>query len=619
MQAALGGSFKDGALAGFASGLGQQVVGSMLDGIKAAVDAGAMTPVQAAAAKTMAVMVGSAIRAAATPGDPGQAFANAFLGDVIGQIDTRPPVTQTAFDDNGYLNPGIVDANASSAEQAAQLAEQLRRQGMPAAQATLMAQRALDNDVGGNAVNEVAQLSQPNLPEALNPNFPDESSTDLAAAPTLDSPDARTLFRDAERVADPGAYLSVPGRPHLATPGQSISSILGTNDPQAIGNFMRANSLVSDTLLIGRAYFVPDSPTAYGNAEGLGQAALNASNARLAQARELAQSQARERQAQQALGSSGLPQTGTGQPLGMFASAPAEPLPDALTQTQRIIQYALVRNSDLNIGAGPEAAPQWTRRAEELLTVALQYKALNKPTDGRPFMSDSIYNGLVADALQARAMAGAGVDRSALEQTARLLIENGEAAQAGAAAAGAAASRLGRAPATAQGTAHSATAEQLRADLSNRSGVQADTSRDADYIARTDPRMAPSNKFDWNHVLAGEVNAAGKATGYHAEGTADGAARIAPGCKITQNSNGTYEAPVQIWSDGAKAWIDKPRESTFFPADWSRARIEFEVTEAFKLKQMVGAQKWQGTSPSGIVIEGYINPNRTTFYPLGKP
>jgi len=30
---------------------------------------------------------------------------------------------------------------------------------------------------------------------------------------------------------------------------------------------------------------------------------------------------------------------------------------------------------------------------------------------------------------------------------------------------------------------------------------------------------------------------------------------------------------------------------------------------------MLGGQKWQGTSPSGVVIEGFVNPGRTTFYP----
>jgi hypothetical protein len=110
VQAGLGGSFKDGALAGFASGLGQQIVASMSDGIKAAVAAGTMTPVQAAAAQTMARMLGSAIRVAASPGDPGQAFANAFLSDVMGQIDVRQPGqaapgSQAAFDDNGRALP----------------------------------------------------------------------------------------------------------------------------------------------------------------------------------------------------------------------------------------------------------------------------------------------------------------------------------------------------------------------------------------------------------------------------------------------------------------------------------------------------------------------------------
>jgi filamentous hemagglutinin len=177
-------------------------------------------------------------------------------------------------------------------------------------------------------------------------------------------------------------------------------------------------------------------------------------------------------------------------------------------------------------------------------------------------------------------------------------------------------------PVTAQGQANQATAEQLRSDLQSRAGVHADTSRDADYIARTDPRVATNNKFDWNHVLAGEVNAAGKATGYHAEGAAEGAARIAPNAKVTQNPNGTYEAPVQVWSDGGKQWVDKPRESTFFPADWSRARIEFEVSEAFKVAGPISGEAGvRGVSPSGISIRFHadLKNQRTTFYPLKGP
>lgn len=72
---------------------------------------------------------------------------------------------------------------------------------------------------------------------------------------------------------------------------------------------------------------------------------------------------------------------------------------------------------------------------------------------------------------------------------------------------------------------------------------------------------------------------------------------------------------MQIWNAGKGEWMDKFAKSTFFPPSWSQVRIEYEVTEAFKRKDVQEGQKWRGVSPSGIVIEGYMNPGRTTFYP----
>jgi hypothetical protein len=152
----MGAKFADGALAGLASGLAEAASANMLGGINDAVSKGTMTATEAVAARAFARVIGSAIRAAASPGDPGQAFASAFLDDVFKQIDTTAPVTQTAFDDEGRLNLGIVDPNASPEQQAQQLAAQLQRQGIPLAQANLMAQQAL-----GNVVNGVAQLPGP--------------------------------------------------------------------------------------------------------------------------------------------------------------------------------------------------------------------------------------------------------------------------------------------------------------------------------------------------------------------------------------------------------------------------------------------------------------------------
>ena len=121
-------------------------------------------------------------------------------------------------------------------------------------------------------------------------------------------------------------------------------------------------------------------------------------------------------------------------------------------------------------------------------------------------------------------------------------------------------------------------------------------------------------------VLAGEVNAKGKATGYHAEFSATGQARIEPGADITFNANGTYEAPVQVWDAMQGAWVDSGRESTFFPPSWSQARIEYEVSEAFKTKLAAPTGGWEGTSPSGIEVKFFWDPKnqRTTFYPMGE-
>jgi A nuclease family of the HNH/ENDO VII superfamily with conserved AHH len=171
VQALMGGKFADGALAGLASGLAEAVSANMLEGIANS----GMTGAEAVAARTFARVVGSAIRTAASPGDPGQAFASAFLDDVFKQIDTGTPVTQTAFDDEGRLNLGIVDPNASPEQQAQQLAAQLQRQGIPPGQANLMAQQAL-----GNVVNGVAQLPQPTAAPATaptNPGTPANSTT----------------------------------------------------------------------------------------------------------------------------------------------------------------------------------------------------------------------------------------------------------------------------------------------------------------------------------------------------------------------------------------------------------------------------------------------------------
>jgi hypothetical protein len=78
---------------------------------------------------------------------------------------------------------------------------------------------------------------------------------------------------------------------------------------------------------------------------------------------------------------------------------------------------------------------------------------------------------------------------------------------------------------------------------------------------------------------------------------------------------------VQAWDDVGNRWVNKGNRSTFFPVDWSQARIEYEVSQAYAggiANGRSGSCSW--SSPSGIEIQFHWDPrnNRTTFYPLGK-
>ena len=69
--------------------------------------------------------------------------------------------------------------------------------------------------------------------------------------------------------------------PYTAQSGDSISTILGTSDPAAIGAFMRANGLTSSTIYPGEQLVFPSGGYTAGD-EALGQATLNVDNQRIA-------------------------------------------------------------------------------------------------------------------------------------------------------------------------------------------------------------------------------------------------------------------------------------------------------------------------------------------------
>lgn len=117
------------------------------------------------------------------------------------------------------------------------------------------------------------------------------------------------------------------------------------------------------------------------------------------------------------------------------------------------------------------------------------------------------------------------------------------------------------------------------------------------------------------HIFSAEVKANGTVVGGHA--TVTGQVQVIPGSASAPNAQGVYSAKIRV-ADPANPGQFLPKTnnggvSTLFPDSWSANRIKVEVDAAFQNRNIVG-NKWTGTTPSGVRVEGYLNP-RTTVYP----
>uniref|UniRef100_UPI001EEC11A3 EndoU domain-containing protein n=1 Tax=Vibrio vulnificus TaxID=672 RepID=UPI001EEC11A3 len=121
--------------------------------------------------------------------------------------------------------------------------------------------------------------------------------------------------------------------------------------------------------------------------------------------------------------------------------------------------------------------------------------------------------------------------------------------------------------------------------------------------------------FD-GHILSGEVKPNGNVVGGHS--TATGRVRVIPGSSSAPNAQGVYKAKIEVPNpNNPGQFLQKTNNggySTMFPDTWSADRVKVEVGAAYKNRIVVG-NKWQGTTPSGVKVEGYLNP-KTTVYPI---
>lgn len=98
--------------------------------------------------------------------------------------------------------------------------------------------------------------------------------------------------------------------------------------------------------------------------------------------------------------------------------------------------------------------------------------------------------------------------------------------------------------------------------------------------------------------------------------------RIIPGTETAPNAQGVYRAKIEVADpDNPGNFIPKSNGggfSTMFPKNWDENRIKREVSIAFDNKEEFlerGVRKWEGVTPSGVKVEGYLEP-KITAYPL---
>lgn len=244
----MGGEFSQGFVQSMASQLGREI----MNGIRSEINNSStpLTATQQAAYNLMGRSIGAALTLAANPDSPGHALALAFVSEIGsglgGGIGSVNPAANGVGNDTPSTNWSNTPVNGLTEDDGWTVAAGGGSAG--------------DTQLGGNV----------ELPNASTPELTEADQTVPAPLPNASTPELTP------------ADQTIPGRRVVAAGGSNISTLLGTSNPQAIGNFMVANGLTSSTIQAGQSYLIPDDRYAFGDQTALGQATLNGDNARIA-------------------------------------------------------------------------------------------------------------------------------------------------------------------------------------------------------------------------------------------------------------------------------------------------------------------------------------------------
>jgi Bacterial EndoU nuclease len=133
---------------------------------------------------------------------------------------------------------------------------------------------------------------------------------------------------------------------------------------------------------------------------------------------------------------------------------------------------------------------------------------------------------------------------------------------------------------------------------------------------------ASNSPIDFKHIIGADYKRhTGEPTGGHT--LLNGDVRVMEGTASTPDATGVYRAQVQMADpQHAGQWVTKtdrngnPMPNTMFPKDWTAEQVVTEVNAAwFSPTKTIRGDKWSALTPSGVRVEGYLEP-RVTAYPV---
>ena len=136
------------------------------------------------------------------------------------------------------------------------------------------------------------------------------------------------------------------------------------------------------------------------------------------------------------------------------------------------------------------------------------------------------------------------------------------------------------------------------------------------------PSSSSHSPIDFKHILGADYKRhTGEPTGGHT--LLNGDVRVIEGTESAPDASGVYRAQVQMADPQQPGnWLTKtdrngnPLPNTMFPKHWDAAQVVSEVNAAWNSPtKTIRGDKWRALTPSGVQVEGYLEP-RVTAYPV---